>query len=287
MRKLAYLSPRARLEYADSAPIERQAGAFRLGLRKRGVSRERAEEGGRNFAQAQAALNRVVSAGEGVVERRTTVPMKDLVHYSNLARRIYAISHRLREDEWQFASAQAAVRWIGTGLDAGVVLDVLEACWRVLPHRLSDCRSAGVRELAEKLSREGVTMEEVKMPNYQLPMTNDGTQAAEPKRRRAATGSDRVMAGTVKPTPLEQYTEKRAVEQLRLALARFEPVVKKCVAFRLLRHESYKKLARELDLSLDEVNEILAAVRPKVRAFTTYFDTDWHWVEGTKRTFVS
>jgi hypothetical protein len=266
-----------------STAIERGVLRFRQSLVGRGVNRASADWAANRYRTEQVAMTRLVDAAHRASDRLGRMRMVDRRRFGDLARLIYSYSRKVDEENWPTVMAIAAARCVAEGLDEESVLAALEACWRVLPHRSSDCRPAGVRELAEKLIREGVAMnsEEGSVKSEVR------TDAAEPKRRRNAPGSDRVTAGTVKPTPLEQFSQKRALEQLRLALARFEPVVKKCVAFRLLKHESYKKLAKELDLSLDEVKEILAAVRPKVRAFTTYFDTDWHWVEGTKRTFVS
>jgi hypothetical protein len=269
------------------ASIEAQRLRYRRGLLDHGIEPGRAEEITAHYDEGIAAVRALVQRAQEVSDGLGRLKIVDRRRLGDMARSIYALWRRIKREDWPDALISRVVPYAREGLDLSTVIAVTVACYRELDHGGAPMDAKEFEQVAEVRIGEGVTMEEVKMPNDQLPMTNDGTQAAEPRRRRNAPGSDRVAAGTVKPTPLEQFSEKRAVEQLRLALARFEPVVKKCVAFRLLKHESYKKLAKELDLSLEEVKEILAAVRPKVRAFTTYFDTDWHWVEGAKRTFVS
>ena len=57
-------------------------------------------------------------------------------------------------------------------------------------------------------------------------------------------------------------------------------MVKRCVALRLSKHKSYKALAEELGLSVEQVEDILTRMRGWVSGYTTYFDHDWYWKEG-------
>ncbi len=93
------------------------------------------------------------------------------------------------------------------------------------------------------------------------------------------------LSAAQQETVLERFTRKRATEQLREALANQMPVVKECVVLRLCEHWPYDKLARKLELTREQVGEILEKVRPWVYRFTTYFEDDWYWVEGVSPGF--
>jgi hypothetical protein len=81
------------------------------------------------------------------------------------------------------------------------------------------------------------------------------------------------------------YAERRAAEQLALALGGSEPVVRACVAERLFLHSPVAALAAKYGLTPDQVRGILASARCVVAKYTTFFNDDWHWVEGGARTF--
>jgi len=85
-------------------------------------------------------------------------------------------------------------------------------------------------------------------------------------------------------TALEKFSRKLAMRQLRDALACHQPVVKLCVAERLSKHKSYAELAQQFFLTEEEVVDIMTRIRPLVRRYTTYFDSDWYWKDtGEKR----
>ncbi len=111
--------------------------------------------------------------------------------------------------------------------------------------------------------------------------TKSTKKASGVKRRALSVKAS--SASIDKPSPLEVFTWNRAQEQLRFALAGLDPIVKRCVSLRLLRQDSFKKLAEELEVSLDEVREILTCLRTRVHKYTTYFDRDWYWDESAKR----
>jgi len=100
-------------------------------------------------------------------------------------------------------------------------------------------------------------------------------------RKRGPLGRSALsLTEVTRDTPLERYRRRRAVGCLRLALAQHQPVVKRCVAERLCHHRPVPELARELFLSEDQVRDILERMRPWVHRFTTFFDSDWYWVDG-------
>jgi hypothetical protein len=110
-----------------------------------------------------------------------------------------------------------------------------------------------------------------------------------PKLKASARERHKVLSGAREvsdATPVDRFTRQRAVRMLREALALHQPVVKKCVAERLCNHKSFQQLAEELNLSVDEVKDILAKLRGWVHKFTTYFENDWYWVETGKNYFL-
>jgi len=111
----------------------------------------------------------------------------------------------------------------------------------------------------------------------------------KPKLKASARERHKVLSGArevLDATPVDRFTRQRAVRMLREALALHQPVVKKCVAERLCNHKSFQQLAEELNLSVDEVKDILSKLRGWVHKFTTYFENDWYWVETGKNYFL-
>jgi len=108
-----------------------------------------------------------------------------------------------------------------------------------------------------------------------------------PKRRRNGRGRVRFngrinlsLKEVTRDSTLERFKRTRATAQLRMALAPHQEVVKLCVAERLCHHKDTAALARDLKLTEDQVKEILARMRPWVHRYTTYFDSDWYWLDN-------
>jgi hypothetical protein len=242
-----------------------QVDRYRLGLVKRGVSPERAAA----FARAQTgyfeSMVQVVGCIMAAYDQCGGGKPVDRNGISNMVRRVYGLIRRAERCDWPRLVVQVGGEWLAKGYDEPVVRAAMSSCFQVL----------GVA------SMDPVSVERGSMAVEQGKVMMDSEQKVGRVVRRQRRGA----VAELRQTPLESFARKRAVDQLTLALARFEPVVKRCVATRLLRHESYARLAKRLELSLDEVREILGMVRPYVSRFTTYFDTDWFWVEGARRTF--
>ena len=105
-------------------------------------------------------------------------------------------------------------------------------------------------------------------------------------RRRSRPQSDMnvPLSKLSEKTPLETFSRKKAVVQLRDALASHTPVVKLCVAERLSKHKSYAELAKQFYLTVEEVTDIMEKMRKWVSRYTTYFENDWYWKdEGQPR----
>jgi len=136
--------------------------------------------------------------------------------------------------------------------------------------------AAELRATALKLLKKKVGDEAEKV----LPDVLARAGGAGPRRKRGGGPAlyDRVTAATA----LERVTRRRAEEMLREALGMHQSVVKECVALRLCKRLGYDEIARELELTREDVEHILSKLRPWVRRFTTFFDTDWYWVESAK-----
>jgi len=105
-----------------------------------------------------------------------------------------------------------------------------------------------------------------------------------PRPARPDNGLSVPLAGIAEKTPLETFRRKKAVTQLREALAMHQPVVKMCVAERLSKHLPYAELAKKFFLTVEEVADIMEKMRAWVRKYTLYFENDWYWKdEGQPR----
>jgi len=82
--------------------------------------------------------------------------------------------------------------------------------------------------------------------------------------------------------PSARFIRRRAEQELKRALLMQQPVVTRCVVERLCHHKPYEQLAQELFLSVDEETDILTKMRRWVAKFTTYFEHDWFWKDGTR-----
>ena len=79
--------------------------------------------------------------------------------------------------------------------------------------------------------------------------------------------------------PIQVMQEDRAKAALAYALSLHQPVVRECVVRRLLDKWSYEQLATELDLTRQQVRDILARLRRWVARFTDYFEDDSYWAD--------
>jgi hypothetical protein len=155
------------------------------------------------------------------------------------------------------------------GLDRETLVAVLSLCWFLLSGR------SAPGNLGQLVDEALVQITEEVRSEY-------STKKSEREKERREV-SDRDVAALGKQTPLESYTRKRALESLRFALAMHQPVVKRCVILRLIKQYSFEALARELELSLADVSDILSRMRVWVLRYTNYFENEWCWTEGGKK----
>ena len=112
-----------------------------------------------------------------------------------------------------------------------------------------------------------------------LLLTRAGSGIGKGKKKRP----DAISYEKVKrETALERVRKAKAESALRECLSVHEPVVKDCVALRLCKHLGYDEIARECDLTREDVADILAKLRPYVARFTTFFQSDYWWTEGAR-----
>jgi DNA-directed RNA polymerase specialized sigma24 family protein len=121
--------------------------------------------------------------------------------------------------------------------------------------------------------------DEAKKPKRRkLPAVNPAeTDLARPVERPLLSATE-----MYRETPGERFMRKRAQEELKKALVMHQPVVKRCVVERLCHHKPHEQLAQELCLTADEVKDILAKMRRWVGRYTTYFEHDWFWQDGSR-----
>lgn len=117
-------------------------------------------------------------------------------------------------------------------------------------------------------------------------MTDNGAENkadSKPRRRgRRPSPTGLEFAAVVEATPLEKESRTRATEQLRMALAPHQQVVKLLVADRLTRRPSFQALAKRYGLTVEDVADILQKMRGWVAKYTTYYQDDWYWVDGAR-----
>jgi len=189
----------------------------------------------------------------------------------NLARRVYGLSRRKTGEELVRAAAEAGAAAVGRGLTEDQAIDTVHISLSEQGCGFARERVSGlVGEALKRTPEPGPVKPIVDMPEVKV------KSAGRLKMERVPISLTEVE----KETPLEEFTRKRATQQLRLALAPHQLVVKKCVAFRLCKHMSYGELAEELGLSTEQVEDILTRMRGWVLKFTNYFEHDWYWQDG-------
>ena len=99
-----------------------------------------------------------------------------------------------------------------------------------------------------------------------------------PLARKFASELERMQD---EPTAVETVGRHYDAKHLRQALAIFPPRVRQCVIGRLCRSMSDAELARTLALSVEDVQAMLARARPRVQAYTIYFNDDRYWTDPT------
>jgi hypothetical protein len=187
----------------------------------------------------------------------------------SFAQKLYAVGRKVEYRFWPGVMAWLAAREIRDGMDRDSMVAVVSVCWF-----LSSGRSAP--------GNLGQLVDEALVQITEEVMIEDSAKKSQPEQERREV-SDRDPASLGKRTPLETYTRKRALESLRFALAMHQPVVKRCVILRLIKQHSFKALAKELELSLADVSDILSRMRVWVSRYTNYFENEWYWTEGGKK----
>jgi len=237
--------------------IEHQAGKLRKRLLDKGVSEPDAKAAAEKYAAARKAVEELLCSAMGAADELARLPMPDRKTMQNLAKGWYRITREEELAKWPDELARLATRYIAEGLDEQSVRAALAAAWKHLAPALPESEFLRMMELVGKVQ----------------------ALARPPAAPRKADG----FRAVTEPTPLDAFSESNAFEQLRMALARQDPVVRRCVALRLLRHTSFQRLADELDLTLDDVKLILEKMRPWVKRFTLYFDRDYLWTETARK----
>jgi len=230
--------------------ISYHASKLRRRLVEQGASTESAQRAADKYAASRRAMEDLVGEALAASDALARVPTRHRRYVRAMASGWFRLTRRLSVEQWPDALASLAARNIREGMDAESVRAALGAVWRYLAPPLAPSEFERMMALAGAKS--------------------------EP-------AGDDELAALSRPSPLQSFGERLAREKLCAALATQDPVVRRCVALRLLRELRCEKLASELDLSLDDVKLILEKMRPWVHRFTTYYDATGFWVDGARK----
>ncbi|MBM3315137.1 hypothetical protein FJY71_04755 [candidate division WOR-3 bacterium] len=181
--------------------------------------------------------------------------------------------------------ATAVVRAAGDAVGSGMAPETAAAvAMAALAGLGCECGPGFARRLRRYLGskqtrREGAMSETNKVVS--------APASAQRRRNRARkTASDTSVKRVLEPTPLELHRREMARDGLRQALAGHQPVVRLCVAERLLKGASHAELCERYGLDRAQLDDMFAQMRPWVRGFTVQFDADHFWVEGARRSLL-
>lgn len=96
-------------------------------------------------------------------------------------------------------------------------------------------------------------------------------------RALARPGRNALLELQDEPTILEETRLSFAAKHLKAAISSLRPVERQCVIGRLARKMGFDELAQELEITRDDVAEILGRAKRLVQAHTTYFNSEWYW----------
>lgn len=248
--------------------LEGQVRRFRREMEARGATPDAVA----HYTEYRQEITRLEDAAKSTADRLGRVPLCRRMHLVVYARKLYAVSRRVERRFWPEAMANLTAAAVRSGLDRDTLVEVLSVCWFLL----SGSSAPG---------NLGQLVDEALVRNTEGVMSEDSTKKSRPKKAKREA-SDRDVASAGKQTPLESYSRKRALESLRFALAMHQPVVKRCVLLRLIKRYSFDALAKELELSLEEVNDILSRMRAWVLRYTCYFEDEWYWTQSGKKYLI-
>jgi DNA-directed RNA polymerase subunit N (RpoN/RPB10) len=253
--------------------VERQVRRFRGRLEEQAMPPARLEEAVERYQCRRMDMTRLELTAKAAADHLGRMPLTQRGRLILYVRALYGVSRKFSLVEWPHRMCAVAAGRIQGGLEPVTVVAVLEALWRELsgqapPEGLAE----RVQEFAAKLP--------ISEPEVVVSVVSPKKE--RPKKVKRVV-SDRDVAELGQQTPLELYTRKRALESLRFALAMHQPVVKRCVVLRLIKQYSFKALAKELELSLADVSDILSRMRVWVLRYTNYFENEWYWTEGGKK----
>jgi len=204
----------------------------------------------------------LASVDLGFVNRRAVL---------NLCRGVYRVAGRAGSADLEARLAPVVERAARLGVGPKPARVVLRVCLRALDVELDD-RTLG--RIARK-AREAMKSE------------TEHERTAHAVRETVATprpafdigvSAGDLLAGE---SVLDEVRRDNALAGLRAAIAGQRPVVKTVVVRRLLEGAPVDELARQVSLSRDEVQGILARLRERVAQFTCYFESDWYWRDET------
>ena len=195
-----------------------------------------------------------------------------------LSQRLYRAFRKAYGDDVFALCVEPVAVAVRRGMTLEVALFVVRVSRLSFGLAFSDEEFARIRMLVKENLRAGKG-EDMKKTEDGGKKTEDGggAKASSAKRRPEPQIS---FAHVMAATPLERIRKAGAEKALREALGVHQPLVKECVALRLCKHLGFDELAERLDLTRRDVEEILEKMRPWVKRYTAFFDSDWYWQEA-------
>ncbi len=201
-----------------------------------------------------------------VMDRYGKVRASHRLQLRTMARGLVGIFRKQERSDWVELMAESAAHRLTRGLHKQTILEALEASWKRL---VPDSDEA---ELAVLLKR----CEEMGRPPEPRPAPKTESGGIMGMGQDRISGSE-VAAALEQPSEFEEIVRKQATESLRQALALMKPWARRVVVGKVARRRSCTQLAKQFELRVQDVQDILREARAFVHRYTTFFDDDWYW----------
>ena len=210
--------------------------------------------------------NKVIDLCYSVMDRYGKVRASHRLQMRTMARGLVGVIRKQERSVWVERMAESAAHRLTRGLHKQTILEALKACWELL---VPDSDEA---ELAALLKR----CEEMGRPPAPRPAPKTSGSGIMGMGQDRISGSE-VAAALEQPSDFEEIVRTRATEDLRQALALMKPWARRVVVGKVARRRSYVQLAKQFELRVQDVQDILREARAFVHRYTTFFDDDWYW----------
>ena len=244
---------------------DRKLVRYRRAMEKRRMPSSRLNLAVEKYAATLEQEKRAVEAVRAMAEKRGVVRVAHRRLLDSLTRGCVGCVRNRHRSDWVEVLAEKAAMRLRHGMDEDLVFDAIRAS-------LETAQVGGdVLEQVKPEARRMYVAAEQKTPEQKpgkLAVLGLGPARAVSKNLAKALE---------KPCDLELRHERVAGEELKKALALVKPWARRVVIDKLAKRKSYQELARENEMGVKDVKDILKQVRAFVHKYTTYFDDDWFW----------